>query len=300
MTRTTRAGGHLAPLAEHPYRDPMLNETVRPTRPAPGALLGVFWRQRHLVWLMVWRDIIGRYRGSLLGVLWTFITPLLMLGIYTFVFTVVFQARWELDVEDTRSNFAIVLFVGLVIHGLMAEVLQRAPVVLLVHANYVKRVVFPLEVLPLVTCISALFHFCVSVLVVLLAMLLLGASWHATAFLLPITILPLLPLLLGIAWGLAALGVYLRDISQVTGLLATALLFISPVFFPVDALGRPFQIMMMFNPLTIIIEQSRQVLLMGELPNVALLGAYFIGSCLVCWLGCYGFIRARRGFADVI
>ena len=222
-----------------------------------------------------------------------------MLGIYTFVFTVMFQARWQLDLDDTRSNFAIVLFVGLVIHGLMGEVLQRSPAVLLNHANYVKRVVFPLEILPLVTCLSALLHFCISLLVVFLAML-LGVSWHATVLLLPLTLLPLLPLLLGIAWGLAALGVYLRDIGQVTGLLTTVLLFVSPVFFPVDALGRHFQVMMMLNPLTIIIEQSRAVLLLGQTPDVLLLGGYFVVACLACWLGYRMFMRARRGFADVL
>lgn len=269
-------------------------------QPSSTGLLRIFDRYRHLIWLMVWRDIQGRYRGSLLGVLWTFITPLLMLGIYTFVFTVVFQARWELDVAGTRSNFAIVLFVGLVIHGLMGEVLQRSPSVLLENANYVKRVVFPLEILPLVTCMSALFHFCISLLVVLLAMVLLGAPWHATAFLLPLTVLPLLPLLLGLAWGLAAIGVYLRDIGQVTGLLTTVLLFVSPVFFPVDALGRPFQVLMMFNPLTIIIEESRAVLLLGKMPNVLLLSGYFLVACLACLLGYRLFARARRGFADVI
>lgn len=269
-------------------------------QPSSTGLLRIVDRHRHLIWLMVWRDIQGRYRGSLLGVLWTFITPLIMLGIYTFVFTVVFQARWELDVAGTRSNFAIVLFVGLVIHGLMGEVLQRSPGVLLENANYVKRVVFPLEILPLVTCMSALFHFCISLLVVLLAMVLLGAPWHATVFLLPLTVLPLLPLLLGLAWGLAAIGVYLRDVGQITGLLTTVLLFVSPVFFPVDALGRPFQVLMMFNPLTIIIEESRAVLLLGQMPNVLLLSGYWLVACLACWLGYRLFTRARRGFADVL
>ncbi len=270
-------------------------------RAALIALLRSLRQHWQLLLVMSWREIQGRYRGSLMGLVWTFVTPLLLLVIYTFVFTVVFKARWSIDTGETgRASFAIVLFVGMIIHTLLAEVLMRGPGVMLGHANYVKKVIFPLELLPLALYLSALFHFIISIVVLLLAMLLLGHPWHATALLLPLTLMPLMPLLLGLAWGLAAIGVYLRDIGHLTGLISTVLLFLSPIFFPVEALGEPYSTLMLFNPLTIIIEQSRQVLLWGELPDFGVLALYTLFSSLCGWLGYILFQKARRGFADVL
>ncbi|WP_344701937.1 ABC transporter permease [Halomonas cibimaris] len=258
------------------------------------------YRHRYLLKTMLWREIHGRYRSSLLGVLWSFITPLLMLTVYTFVFTVVFQARWNIEAEHGRATFALVLFAGLTIHSLMAEVLGRSPGLMYEHGNYVKRVVFPLQVLPLVPCLSALFHFFISVIVLLMVMLLLGHPLHLTILWLPVVVAPLLPLLAGIGWLLSALGVYVRDISHVSGLLITVLLFVSPVFFPADALGDTFRQLMLANPLTIIIEQTRAVLLWGEPPSVLMLAGYSVVSCAVAWIGYAVFQRARGGFADVL
>lgn len=260
-------------------------------------------RHWHLLLIMSWRDVMGRYRGSLMGMLWTFVTPLLLLLIYTFVFTVVFKARWDVDTGaggEGRATFAIVLFVGMIIHGLMAEILTRAPTLMLGHANYVKKVVFPLEILPLTLFLSALFHFAISAGVLVLAMIVLGHPLHVTALLLPVTLLPLVPLLLGIAWGLASIGVYLRDVGHLTGLISTVLLFLSPIFFPVEALGEPYQSLMAFNPLTVIIEQSRQVVLWGKLPDISALIAYSVVSCTLGWCGFAIFQKGRKGFADVI
>ncbi|GAA3897012.1 ABC transporter permease [Halomonas cibimaris] len=223
-----------------------------------------------------------------------------MLTVYTFVFTVVFQARWNIEAEHGRATFALVLFAGLTIHSLMAEVLGRSPGLMYEHGNYVKRVVFPLQVLPLVPCLSALFHFFISVIVLLMVMLLLGHPLHLTILWLPVVVAPLLPLLAGIGWLLSALGVYVRDISHVSGLLITVLLFVSPVFFPADALGDTFRQLMLANPLTIIIEQTRAVLLWGEPPSVLMLAGYSVVSCAVAWIGYAVFQRARGGFADVL
>lgn len=269
-------------------------------RTTPLAIVRDVYRYRYLLKTMLWREIHGRYRSSLLGVLWSFITPLLMLGVYTFVFTVVFQARWNIEAEHGRGTFALVLFAGLTIHGLMAEVLGRSPGLMYEHGNYVKRVVFPLQILPLVPCLSALFHFFISVLVLLLVMLLLGHPLHATILWLPVVVAPLLPLLAGVGWLLSALGTYVRDISHVSGLLVTVLLFVSPVFFPADALGETFRYLMLANPLTIIIEQTRAVLLWGQAPSAVMLVGYSVVSCTVAWASYIIFQKARGGFADVL
>lgn len=266
----------------------------------PFAIGKDIYHHRYLLKTMLWREIHGRYRSSLLGVLWSFITPLLMLAIYTFVFTVVFQARWNIEAESGQGTFALVLFVGLIIHALIAEVLGRSPGLMYEHGNYVKRVVFPLQMLPLVPCLASLFHFLISVCVLLLAMLLLRHPLHLTILWLPVTIAPIIPMLAGIAWLLSAAGVYVRDISHVSGLLVTVLLFVSPIFFPADALGETFQRLMYINPLTIIIEQSRAVLLWGESPNFLALLGYSVVSCSVAWLGYAVFQKARGGFADVL
>jgi lipopolysaccharide transport system permease protein len=266
----------------------------------PLAIGRDIYHHRYLLKTMIWREIHGRYRSSLLGVLWSFITPLLMLTIYTFVFTVVFQARWNIEAEQGKATFALVLFVGLIIHGLIAEVLGRSPGLMYEHGNYVKRVVFPLQVLPLVPCFSALFHFLISSGVLLLAMVLLRHPLHVTLLWLPFVIAPLFPLLAGLAWLLSALGVYVRDISHISGLLVTVLLFVSPIFFPVDALGETFRQLMYFNPLTIIIEQARAVLLWGNAPNFFLLLGYSVVSCCIAWFGYSVFQKARGGFSDVL
>lgn len=267
---------------------------------SPFAIGRDIYQHRYLLKTMIWREINGRYRSSLLGVLWSFITPLLMLAIYTFVFTVVFQARWNIEAEHGQTTFALVLFVGLIIHGLIAEVLGRSPGLMYEHGNYVKRVVFPLQVLPLVPCCSALFHFFISVFILLVVMILLGHPLHATLFWLPIVIIPLVPMLAGLGWLLSALGVYIRDIGHVSGLIVTVLLFVSPIFFPADALGETFKRLMYLNPLTVIIEQARAVLLWGQAPDAVALIAYSVVSCSVAWFGYTVFQKARGGFADVL
>ncbi|WP_445621062.1 ABC transporter permease [Kushneria sp. Sum13] len=267
----------------------------------PLQLLRSLRKHWHLLLIMSWRDVVGRYRGSLMGMVWTFVTPLLLLLIYTFVFTVVFKTKWNVETgEQGKATFAIVLFVGMIIHGLMAEILTRSPGLMLGNANYVKKVVFPLEILPLTLFLSAFFHFAVSVGVLLLAMIVLGHPLHLTILLLPLTLLPMVPMLLGIAWGFASIGVYLRDIGHLTGLISTVLLFLSPIFFPVEALGEPYQQLMALNPLTVIIEQSREVVLWGRLPDVSALAIYSVVSCLLGWFGLLLFQKGRKGFADVI
>ncbi len=267
---------------------------------SPRALLSSLWKNRHLTWQLTRREVIGRYKGSTLGLLWSFLTPVLMLVVYTFVFSVVFKARWGTGGDESRSTFAVVLFAGLIVHGLFAEVLNRAPGLVLANVNYVKKVVFPLEILPVISMGAALFHALVSVLVLLAAFAFLNGHLPWTVVFLPLVFLPLVVFALGVAWFLASLGVYLRDVGQVIGLLTTMLMFLSPIFYPVTALPERFQTWILANPLTFIIEQARAVLIWGKMPSFSGLTLYAVVASAVAWAGFVWFQKTRKGFADVL
>lgn len=276
---------------------------MNPHRAHPVALqaltIGV-WRNRGLIYQLVRREVIGRYRGSIFGVAWSFFHPVIMLLVYTFVFSVVFKARWGLAGEESHASFAVVLFVGMIVHGLFAEVVNRAPGLVLGNVSYVKRVVFPLEVLPWVAMGSALFHTLVSLAVLLLAQIVLTQHVPWTFVLFPLIFAPLILATMGFAWFLAAIGVYIRDIGQTVGILTTVMMFLSPVFYPLSALPENYQKLLSLNPLTFVIEQSRRVLLFGDMPQWDSLGLYFVVSLCAAWAGFWWFQKTRKGFADVI
>ncbi len=257
------------------------------------------WRNRELISASAKREILGRYRGSFLGLLWSFFNPLFMLAVYTFVFSVVFKARWNVA-SDSKTEFALVLFAGLIVFNLFADSINRAPLLVLGNANYVKKVIFPLEILPIVSLLSALFHGMVSLGVWLLAYIIFFGVPHATVLYLPLIILPFLLLLLGLSWGLASLGVFLRDVSQFIGMLITVLMFMTPIFYPITALPEKYRPWLYFNPLTPIVEQVRDVLYWGRPPNVSLMFVYTLISVAIAWLGFAWFQKTRKGFADVI
>jgi len=267
---------------------------------SPIAMGGSIWHYRSLIKQMTWREIVGRYKGSIFGLAWSFFNPLMMLAVYTFVFSVVFKARWGIETSESKTDFALVLFLGLIIHALFAEVLNRAPALILSNANYVKKVVFPLEILTVVSLGAALFHAAISFLVFLVAFFVLNGLPSWTVIYTPLTLLPLLPLTLGLGWLLTSLGVYLRDIGQIIGITTMALLFLAPVFYPLTALPEAYQSFLYINPLTYPIEQTRAVIILGEMPNWVGLGVYTIFSVLICWIGFWWFQRTRRGFADVL
>ena len=265
-----------------------------------AALARSLWQHRNLIMQMARREVVGRYRGSIMGLAWSFFNPILMLVVYTFVFSVVFKARWGTGGEESQTGFAIALFVGMIVHGLFAEVLNRAPGLILSNINYVKKVIFPLEILPVVSLGAALFHTIISLGVLLAAILLINGSLAWTALFFPLIILPLLIATLGIAWFLASLGVFARDVVQTVGIFTTVMMFISPVFYPISALPEKFQIWLMLNPLTFVIEQSRAVMIFGKVPDWAGLGIYTAASLAVAWAGFWWFQKTRKGFADVI
>lgn len=247
---------------------------------------------------MTRREVIGRYRGSVMGILWSFFNPLLMLAVYTFVFGVVLNARWGMAV-DNKAGFAAMLFSGMLVHGLLAECINRAPSLILTHVNFVKKVVFPLEIFCWISLGSTLFHTAVST-VVLLLFALLSFSIQWTMIFLPLVLLPLALLTLGLSWFLAALGVYLRDVGQITGTFTTVLMFLSPVFYPVSSLPEQYRFLLYVNPLTLIIEQVRDVVIWGKPPNWFYLGLYTLFAYVIAWWGLAWFQKMRRGFADVL
>jgi lipopolysaccharide transport system permease protein len=275
---------------------------MNPHAPAPVSLASLFsslWRNRELILRMTKRDVIGRYKGSVMGLLWSFLNPLALLSIYTFVFSVVFKARWGVA-QEPRSQFAIILFAGMIVHSLFSETLIRAPSLVATNVNFVKKIVFPLEILPVVAIGASCFHAAVSILVLGGALILLNGALPWTVVFLPLVMLPLVLLALGIAWALASLGVYLRDVVQPIGLLMTVLLFASPVFYPLSALPDGVRPWLIFNPLTFIIEQTRAVLIYGQPPSASGLLLYFLVSIGILWIGYAWFQKTRKGFANVL
>lgn len=267
---------------------------------SPLSIFQSFWKHRQLIWQMARREVVGRYKGSVLGLGWSFFNPLLMLAIYTFVFSVVFKARWAIPTGEGTANFALILFIGLIIHAFLAEVLNRAPSLIVSNANYVKKVVFPLEVLTCVTLLAALFHAFVSFVILFLGLLLTEGHINWTSMLAPLTLLPLLPLTMGLGWIFASLGVYLRDIGQLIGILTTILMFLSPIFYPVTALPESIRPLMALNPLTLPVEQTRDVIVFSILPNWIDWFKYLSFSLIFSWVGFYWFQKTRKGFADVL
>ncbi len=276
---------------------------INPHAAQPASLVALgksLWRNRQLIVQMTRREVVGRYRGSTMGLAWSFLNPVFMLAVYTFVFSVVFKARWGLGGEESKTQFAVVLFVGLIVHGLFAEVLNRAPGLVLSNINYVKKVVFPLEILPVASMGAALFHSMVSMGVLLLAFTIFNGYIHWTVVFAPVVLLPLVIVTLGLAWIFASLGVYLRDVGQTIGLITTVMMFLAPVFYPITALPQEFRPWLMANPLTFIIEQAREVLIWGRLPDWLGLGIYTLMALVVAWAGYVWFQKTRKGFADVI
>jgi lipopolysaccharide transport system permease protein len=266
----------------------------------PGPILS-FVRHRDLIWQFAKRDVVGRYRGSALGLLWSFGQPLLMLAVYTYVFGVILQVRWSDRLQDEGEvAFAVILFSGLIVHGLFAECFMRAPTLVLQNANFVKKVIFPLEVLPYTVLLSALFHTAASLVVLLAAHVVLDRSLAWTVLLLPVVLAPLLVLTLGVSWFLASLGVFLRDVGQITSVVSTVLLFISPIFFPVERMPEAVRPLIYLNPLSVIVDQVRAVVLFGELPDWRALGLYTLVAVVIAQLGYWWFQRTRRGFSDAL
>ena len=258
---------------------------------------------RSLILSLVRREVTGRYRGSAFGMLWSLLTPLFMLAVFTFVFGYVMKSRWQIPgaapTEHSTAEFAVILFAGLLVNQFFSEVLSGAPGLIVGNGNYLKKIVFPIQILPIVSVGAALFHVLVSLLVLLgFVWVVFGLSW--TVLLTPVVLAPLAVLTLGLAWFLASIGVYFRDIGQIVPPVLTAVMFLSPMFFPRTALPEWLQPYLSFNPLTIPIEAVRDVAVFGVMPDWTALGYYSLAALLVALLGEQFFQKTRRGFADVL
>lgn len=263
-------------------------------------LFKTLWRSRQLIALMTRREAMARYKGSIFGIAWSLVTPILMMIVYTFVFSVVFKSKWEGGGSNSKTQFAVLLFTGMIVHGLFAEIFNKAPGIILGNVNYVKRVVFPIEILSIISAGSALFSAFINVLVLSSAFYIFNGYIPWTAPLVVLVLGPLVIGCIGMSWILSAAGVFLRDISQSVGIFTTIMTFISPVFFPVSAIPAQFQAIVKLNPLTFIIEQSRNVLIWGVAPDWTVLGTYYLGAILLSATGYIWFQKARKGFADVL
>lgn len=276
---------------------------VNPHAAHPTSLLALFRslaQHRQLISQMIRREVVGRYKGSAMGLAWSFFNPVFMLVVYTFVFSEIFKARWGGISSDSKTLFALVLFVGMIVLGLFSEVMTRAPGLILSNVNYVKKVVFPIEILPVVALGAALFHSAISILVLLASFAIFNGYIHVTAICLPFVLLPLVILITGFAWMLASLGAFLRDVGQTIGIITTVLTFLSPVFYPITAVPASVRPFIMANPLTFIIEQSREVLIWGHWPDWLGLSIYSAIAVFVAWIGFAWFQKTRKGFADVL
>jgi lipopolysaccharide transport system permease protein len=277
-----------------------MNAVSSPYSTSPAAALSSLLRHRQLIWQLTKRDVVGRYRGSVLGLFWSLVNPLLMLAVYTFVFGYVFRAKWGIAEPESKLDFAIILFVGLIVYNIFAECMNRSPAAILAQPNFVKKIVFPLEVQAYVILGSALFHGLISLVVLLVFFLFVHGIPPWTIILFPFILLPLIFFCLGLSWFLLSFGVFVRDVGQVVGVITTALLFLSPLFFPSSALPEKVRPLIQLNPLSFPIEQARETIIWGHTPNWMGLALYGMTCFVIMWLGFAWFQKTRKGFADVI
>ena len=253
----------------------------------------------NLIRQLTQREIVSRYRGSLLGVLWAFLHPVVMLTVYTIVFRGAFGMRWGREGESAL-DFGLLLFSGLIVHALFAESIQRAPSLVVNHSNYVKKVVFPLEILAWTSLGTALFHAVISALALILFYGLLHHSLHWTMLVLPLLFIPLAFVTIGLSWFLASAGVFVRDLAQASGPVMTVMLFLSPVLYPASAFPEAYRALLYANPLTFLITQAQDILIWGKAPSWIGIAVYCACSYFVAWLGLLWFQKTRKAFADVL
>jgi len=273
--------------------------SIKVSSVTPVGFMRSVFAHRELIFRLSRREVTQRFQGSTLGVAWMLLTPLLTAAVFTFVFSAVFQTRWG-GTQTGPFDFAILLLVGMAVHGIFAEAVGRAPLLIVGQANYVTKVVFPIEILPVVAVLASLVNAVITVTIVIVGQLLLNGVLHWTAIFWPLVIAPYLIFVAALVLFFAACGVFLRDLSQVVTLLVTSTLFLTPIFYPLDAVPGAFRTLMRLNPLTSIVEQSRTVIVFGGLPDFVSLALYTLCASIALALAFWLFQRLRPGFADVL
>lgn len=261
-------------------------------------LIKLIITHRSLVWELIKREFSGRYQGSFGGLVWSFVHPLFLLTVYTIAFGVILKARWGFS--GSTTEYALMLFAGLIIFNAFAEVLNKSPTLITNNPNFVKKVVFPLELLPVITVATALIHAMIGLMVWLIGYVLLIGVPKPTFLLFPIVFACFVPVLLGLSWLLSSAGVVARDISQLTGMLNHTLLFLTPIFYSIEAAPLLLQKLLMINPLTFIVEQFRLVLFYGQIPAMKALATYLLLAMVFAWFSRTLFNKLRPTFADMV
>ena len=256
------------------------------------------WQHRNLVLELTKREFSGRYRGSFGGIVWSFAQPLFLLTVYTIAFGVILKARWSF--AGGTAEYALMLFAGLIVFNAFSECLSKSTTLVTDNPNFVKKVIFPLELLPVITVATALIHALIGVTVWFLGYALLFGTPKSTAILFPIILACFAPVLLGMGWLLSAIGVIVRDISQLTGMLSHTLLFLTPIFYSIEAAPPMIQNILMLNPLTYLVEQFRLILFYGQVPALKGLAVYLLLASLFAWVSLVFFRRLRPDFADMV
>ncbi len=257
------------------------------------------WHIRQLLWQFTLREVQGRYRGSYLGMVWALVTPVAMLLVYTFVFHNIFGARWDRQ-DEPFIHYAMQMFSGIIAFNIFAESAGRASLLIVQNPNFVKKVVFPLEMLPLSLVGSALIHSLLSLSILLVGLATGEQSMHWTLILLPLALLPLVIFTSGVCWILSSLGVFLRDIGNIVTVLLQLLFFLTPVTYPMSRLSPRARDIMNLNPLTSMIDNFRLVLSEGKLPHWRSWSVGMLFSLLVATIGYAWFMKIKRAFADVL
>ena len=264
----------------------------------PNSIFTDFWRHRGLVFELTKREFSGRYRGSFGGNFWSFVQPLFLLTVYTLAFGVILKSRW--GGTGSTADYALMLFAGLIVFNAFSEVLTRASTLITNNPNFVKKVVFPLELLPVVTVATALIHALIGMAVWLLGYAILFGTPKPTAVFFPLILACFVPVLLGLGWLLSAVGVVVKDISQLTSMLNHTLLFLTPIFYSMEAAPPILQNLLLLNPVTFVVEQARLVLFLGQIPSLKGLAVYFVLASVFAGVSLVLFKRLRPTFADLV
>lgn len=263
---------------------------------SPVQIFSDVWRHRYLLGQLIKRDVLLRYRGAMFGVLWIFLSPLLMLAIFAFVFGQVFQTRWPQ--QGSSLPFWVLLYSGLITFNVFAETVSRAPAAVRAYPSFVKKIIFPVHILPVVPLGAALVHAAFNFLILIITLAYLGRL-HGQVVLFPLLLLPVLLLALGLSWFVAAWGVFIKDMTQIVPVFVQMLMFISPVFYPASAVPEILRPFYQVNPLGIVIETSRAVIT-GQAINWTAWGAALVFCLLASMLGYAFFQHSREEFADAL
>lgn len=292
-------------MAKDTSNDPCIRELTPKGQSVAGffnpfAIFFHLYTHRDLIYQLTAREVAARYKGSVIGIGWSVIQPLLMLMVYTFVFSVIFNAKWGTDPDESRAVFTLVLFMGMITFSIFAEVVNTSPNIVLAHMNFVKKVVFPLEVLVVVRLFSTIINACFSLLVLLAGIIIINRFLPVTALLLPVVWLPLFLFTCGCGYFLASFGVFIRDLEVGVGIFTTMLFFLTPIFYPVRAVPDSFRVFCTLNPLAMFVEESRAVVLYERLPDPAWFCMNLILSVFIFAGGFIWFMKTKKGFADVV